>query len=66
MFNFFLNYYNMEKFVKYKDSIYFHCFGPNDDNFASNKARYSSNGISNNAKDSTQSELTQSRHAGTQ
>ena len=40
----------MGKFVKYKDLIYIHCFGPNDDNFASNKGRYSSNGISNNAK----------------
>ena len=28
----------MGKFVKYKDLIYIHCFGPNDDNFASNKA----------------------------
>ena len=50
MFNFFLNYYNMTNFIKYKDLIYIHCFGPNDDNFASNKGRYSSNGVSNNAK----------------
>ena len=40
----------MEKFVKYKDLIYIHCFGPNDDNLTSNKGRYSSNGTSNNAK----------------
>ncbi len=28
MFNFFLNYYNMTNFIKYKDLIYIHCFGP--------------------------------------
>ena len=43
-------YYNMTHFIKYKDIIYTHCFGPNDDYSALNKGRYSSNGTSNNAK----------------
>jgi hypothetical protein len=40
----------MTHYIKYKDVIYFHCFGTNDENFASNKGRYSSNGAANNAK----------------
>ena len=40
----------MERFVKYKDVVYIHCFGPNDEYSASNKGRYSSNGLKMNAK----------------
>jgi hypothetical protein len=35
----------MTHFVKYKDIIYIHCFGPNDDYSTTNKGRYSSNGL---------------------
>ena len=38
-------YYNMSHFIKYKDIIYIHCFGPNDDYSALNKGRYSSNDL---------------------
>ena len=50
MFNYFLGYYNMTHFVKYKDIIYIHCFGPNDDYSSLNKGRYSSNGLKMNSK----------------
>ena len=40
----------MTHFVKYKDVIYVHCFGPNDEYSALNKGRYSSNGIKMNSK----------------
>ena len=40
----------MSHFVKYKDIIYIHCFGPNDENAILNKGRYSSNGLRMNSK----------------
>ena len=40
----------MSYFVKYKDVIYIHCFGPNDEYAALNKGRYSSNGLKMNSK----------------
>ena len=40
----------MTHFVKYKDIIYIHCFGPNDDYSALNKGKYSSNGLKMNSK----------------
>jgi hypothetical protein len=40
----------MTHFVKYKDIVYIHCFGPNDDYTALNKGRYSSNGLRMNSK----------------
>jgi len=40
----------MSNFVKYKDIIYIHCFGPNDEYSATNKGRYSSNGLKMNSK----------------
>ena len=40
----------MSYFVKYKDVIYIHCFGPNDEYSALNKGRYSSNGLKMNSK----------------
>ena len=40
----------MSHFVKYKDIIYIHCFGPNDENAILNKGRYSSNGLKMNSK----------------
>ena len=40
----------MSYFVKYKDVVYVHCFGPNDENSALNKGRYSCNGLKMNSK----------------
>ena len=40
----------MTHFIKYKDIIYIHCFGPNDDYASLNKGRYSSNGLKMNSK----------------
>ena len=40
----------MTHFVKYKDIVYIHCFGPNDEYSGSNKGRYSSNGLKMNSK----------------
>jgi hypothetical protein len=40
----------MAQYVKYKDVVYIHCFGPNDENAALNKGRYSSNGLKMNSK----------------
>ena len=40
----------MANFVKYKDVVYIHCFGPNDEYSALNKGRYSSTGIKMNTK----------------
>ena len=40
----------MTNFVKYKDVVYIHCFGPNDDYSALNRGRYSSNGLKMNSK----------------
>lgn len=41
----------MSKFVKYKDVIYIHCFGVNDQyNSSSNQGRFSSNGSKLNSK----------------
>lgn len=40
----------MSNFLKYKDIIYIHCFGPNDEYSATNKGRYSSNGLKMNSK----------------
>jgi hypothetical protein len=37
-------------YIKYKDIVYIHCFGPKDDYSALNKARYSSNGLKMNSK----------------
>ena len=41
----------MDKFIKYKDVIYIHCFGVNDEyNLSSNKGRFTSNGLKLNSK----------------
>ena len=40
----------MTNFIKYKDVIYIHCFGPNDEYASLNKGRYSSNGLRMNSK----------------
>jgi hypothetical protein len=41
----------MSNFVKYKDVIYIHCFGVNDQyNLSSNQGRFSSNGLKLNSK----------------
>jgi hypothetical protein len=40
----------MTNFIKYKDVIYIHCFGPNDEYSALNKGRYSNNGLKMNSK----------------
>ena len=40
----------MSYFVKYKDVVYVHCFGPNDENASLNKGRYSCNGLKMNSK----------------
>ena len=40
----------MERFIKYKDVVYIHCFGPNDEYSASNRGRYSSNCLKMNSK----------------
>ena len=40
----------MSHYIKYKDVIYIHCFGPNDEYSSVNKGRYSSNGLKMNSK----------------
>jgi len=40
----------MTHIIKYKDIVYIHCFGPNDEYSALNKGRYSSNGLKMNSK----------------
>jgi hypothetical protein len=40
----------MSYYTKYKDIVYIHCFGPNDEYSALNKGRYSSNGLKMNSK----------------
>ena len=41
----------MSNFVKYKDVIYIHCFGVNDQyNLSSNQGRFSSDGLKLNSK----------------
>jgi hypothetical protein len=40
----------MTNFIKYKDVIYIHCFGPNDEYSALNKGKYSNNGLKMNSK----------------
>ncbi len=40
----------MSCYTKYKDIVYIHCFGPNDEYSALNKGRYSSNDLKMNSK----------------
>jgi hypothetical protein len=40
----------MTHIIKYKDIVYIHYFGPNDEYSALNKGKYSSNGLKMNFK----------------